>query len=414
MERIERTEYLNKLKAFKDKQLIKIITGVRRCGKSTLMEIFQDYLKNAGIADEQILAVNLEDYDFYELRNPQSLYHYIKEHMTKGKKLYVFLDEIQYVENFPDVVNSLFIKKDIDLYLTGSNAYMLSSEIATLISGRYVEIKMLPLSFKEYINATGGGNHLEESYRQYIELSSLPYALDLKGNPRELHDYLNGVYSTIVLKDVVARKKISDPMMLESVVRFTFDNIGNYLSTKKIADAMTSDGRRIDTKTVEKYIDALLESYILYQAKRYHIKGKQYLKTLEKYYVVDIGLRRILLGSKAMDVGHILENIIYLELLRRGYDVYVGKVNELEIDFVAIDEQRQIYFQVAATVRDEAVLRRELASLQQISDNYPKYILTLDNDPEADYEGIRKINALEWLVGDKNFTINKNQDIILS
>ena len=401
MERIERTEYLNKLKVFKDKQLIKIITGVRRCGKSTLMEIFQDYLKNVGIADEQILAVNLEDYDFYELRNPQSLYHYIKEHMTKGKKLYVFLDEIQYVENFPDVVNALFIKKDIDLYLTGSNAYMLSSEIATLISGRYVEIKMLPLSFKEYISATGGENHLEESYRQYIELSSLPYALDLKDNPKELHDYLNGVYSTIVLKDVVARKKISDPMMLESVVRFTFDNIGNYLSTKKIADAMTSDGRRIDTKTVEKYIDALLESYVLYQAKRYHIKGKQYLKTLEKYYVVDIGLRRILLGSKAMDAGHILENIIYLELLRRGYDVYVGKVNELEIDFVAIDEHGQIYFQVAATVRDEAVLKRELASLQQISDNYPKYILTLDNDPEADYEGIRKINALEWLTGEE-------------
>lgn len=405
MERIERTEYLNKLKVFKDKQLIKIITGVRRCGKSTLMEIFQDYLKNAGIADEQILAVNLEDYDFYELRNPQSLYRYIKEHMTKGKKLYVFLDEIQYVENFPDVVNSLFIKKDIDLYLTGSNAYMLSSEIATLISGRYVEIKMLPLSFKEYINATGGENHLEESYRQYIESSSLPYALDLKDNPGELQDYLSGVYSTIVLKDVVARKKISDPMMLESVVRFTFDNIGNYLSMKKIADAMTSDGRRIDTKTVEKYIDALLESYVLYQAKRYHIKGKQYLKTLEKYYVVDIGLRRILLGSKAMDAGHILENIIYLELLRRGYDVYVGKVNELEIDFVAIDERGQIYFQVAASVRDEAVLKRELASLQQISDNYPKYILTLDNDPEADYEGIRKINALEWLVSDKNFVM---------
>ena len=401
MERIERTEYLNKLKVFKDKQLIKIITGVRRCGKSTLMEIFQDYLKNAGIAEEQILAVNLEDYDFYELRNPQSLYHYIKEHMTKGKKLYVFLDEIQYVENFPDVVNGLFIKKDIDLYITGSNAYMLSSEIATLISGRYVEIKMLPLSFKEFINATGRENHLEESYRQYIELSSLPYALDLKENPGELHDYLSGVYSTIVLKDVVARKKISDPMMLESVVRFTFDNIGNYLSTKKIADGMTSDGRRIDTKTVEKYIDALLESYVLYQAKRYHIKGKQYLKTLEKYYVVDIGLRRILLGSKAMDAGHILENIIYLELLRRGYDVYVGKVNELEIDFVAIDEHGQIYFQVAATVRDEAVLKRELASLQQISDNYPKYILTLDNDPEADYEGIRRINALEWLVSEE-------------
>ncbi|MBD5522335.1 MAG: ATP-binding protein [Lachnospiraceae bacterium] len=400
MNRIERTEYLNKLKTFKDKQLIKIITGVRRCGKSTLMEIFQDYLKSTGIDDTQILSVNLEDYDFYELRSPQKLYQYIKEHLLQNKKLYVFLDEIQHVENFPDVVNSLFIKKEIDLYLTGSNAYMLSSEIATFISGRYVEIKMLPLSFKEYVGALDESGNLEASYRQYIEQSSLPYALELKDDPAALHDYLNGVYSTIVLKDVAARNKISDPMMLESVVRFTFDNIGNYLSTKKIADSMTSGGRKIDTKTVEKYINALLESYVLYQAKRYNVKGKQYLKTLEKYYVVDIGLRRILLGSKAMDAGHILENIIYLELIRRGYDVYVGKLNELEIDFVAIHERGQIYFQVAATVRDEAVLNRELAPLRQTTDNYPKYILTLDNDPEADYDGIRRINALQWLVGD--------------
>lgn len=400
MDRIERKEYLNKLIALKDKQLIKVITGVRRCGKSTIMEIFQDYLKSEGIPDNRIVAVNLEDYDFFELRDPHKLYRYIKEHMIQGQKLYVFLDEIQNVKDFPDVVNSLFIKKDIDLYLTGSNAYMLSSEIATFISGRYVEIKMLPLSFKEYVDATGGRNRLEESYRQYIELSSLPYALDLKDSPRELNDYLNGVYSTIVLKDVTARKKISDPMMLESVVRFTFDNIGNYLSTKKIADAMTSDGRKIDTKTVEKYIAALLESYVLYQARRYDIKGKQYLKTLEKYYVVDIGLRRVLLGSKAMDVGHILENIVYLELLRRGYNVYVGKVNDLEIDFVASNERGQVYYQVSATVRNEEVLHRELAPLQQLSDNYPKYILTLDNDPEADYEGIRRINALEWLIGE--------------
>lgn len=400
MDRIERKEYLNKLIALKDKQLIKVITGVRRCGKSTIMEIFQDYLKSEGIPDNRIVAVNLEDYDFFELRDPHKLYRYIKEHMIQGQKLYVFLDEIQNVKDFPDVVNSLFIKKDIDLYLTGSNAYMLSSEIATFISGRYVEIKMLPLSFKEYVDATGGRNRLEESYRQYIELSSLPYALDLKDSPRELNDYLNGVYSTIVLKDVTARKKISDPMMLESVVRFTFDNIGNYLSTKKIADAMTSDGRKIDTKTVEKYLAALLESYVLYQARRYDIKGKQYLKTLEKYYVVDIGLRRVLLGSKAMDVGHILENIVYLELLRRGYNVYVGKVNDLEIDFVASNERGQVYYQVSATVRNEEVLHRELAPLQQLSDNYPKYILTLDNDLEADYEGIRRINALEWLIGE--------------
>ncbi len=398
MDRIEREEYLQKLITFKDKQLIKVITGVRRCGKSTIMEIFQDYLKSVGISESQILAVNLEDYDFYELRDSRRLYDYIKEHMIWGKKLYVFLDEIQNVKDFPDVVNSLFLKKDIDLYITGSNAYMLSSEIATFISGRYVEIRMLPLSFKELVDAVGGREHLEESYRQYIESSSLPYALDLKDSPRALNDYLSGVYSTIVLKDVASRKKIHDSMMLESVVRFTFDNIGNYLSTKKIADAMTSDGRKIDIKTVEKYITALMESYVLYQAKRYDIKGKQYLKTLEKYYVVDIGLRRILLGSKAMDVGHTLENIVYLELLRRGYDVYVGKINDLEIDFIASNGRGRIYFQVAATVRSAEVLHRELTPLQQLTDHYPKYILTLDNDPEADYEGIRRINVLEWLV----------------
>ena len=220
----------------------------------------------------------------------------------------------------------------------------------------------------------------------------------MKDSPRALNDYLSGVYSTIVLKDVASRKKIHDSMMLESVVRFTFDNIGNYLSTKKIADAMTSDGRKIDIKTVEKYMTALMESYVLYQAKRYDIKGKQYLKTLEKYYVVDIGLRRILLGSKAMDVGHTLENIVYLELLRRGYDVYVGKINDLEIDFIASNGRGRIYFQVAATVRSAEVLHRELTPLQQLTDHYPKYILTLDNDPEADYEGIRRINVLEWLV----------------
>lgn len=398
MNRIERTEYLNKLKVLKDKQLIKIITGVRRCGKSTLMEIFQDYLRSVGTADEQILAVNFEDYDFYELRDPKELYHYIKGHMIEGKKLYVFLDEIQHVDNFPDIVDSLFIKKDIDLYLTGSNAYMLSSEIATLISGRYVEIAMLPLSFSEYAEAVEE-EYLEKAYRQYIESSSFPYALELREHPDEMNDYLNGVFNTIVVKDVSLRKKISDPMMLESVARFMFDNIGSYLSTKKIADTMTSDGRKIDVKTVEKYIDALIESHVLYRAGRFNIKGKQYLRTLEKYYVVDIGLRRILLGSKVMDVGYILENVIYLELIRRGYTVYVGKINDLEVDFVATNEKGHTYYQVAATVRDEAVLRRELKSLQQISDNYPKYILTLDNDPEADYEGIRRINALEWLVG---------------
>lgn len=399
MNRIQRTEYLNKLIAFRDKKIIKVITGVRRCGKSTIMQIYQDHLRDNGVEEKCIVSVNLEDYDYYELRQPKNLHSYIKERLVDGKMTYVFLDEIQRCENFPEVADSLFIKDNVDLYLTGSNAYMLSSEIATLISGRYVEISMLPLSFKEYVLSTGSSSELSRKYAEYLENSSFPYALELKGQPKEIKDYLDGIYNTIVVKDVASRKRFPDTMMLESVARFIFDNIGNPLSTKKIADTMTSYGRKIDVKTVEKYLNALMESFIVYQAKRYNVNGKQYLKTLEKYYVVDIGMRYMLLGSRSADVGHILENIVYLELLRRGYQVYVGKVDELEVDFVAMEAKRIIYFQVAATVRDESTLKRELTPLEKINDHYQKFILTLDDDPEADYNGIRRINVLDWLMG---------------
>lgn len=400
MKIIERDRYLNKLISFKDKQLIKIITGVRRCGKSTLLKQYQNYLKKQDVEDNRIICVNFEDYDFAELRNPNKLYAYIKDRLVNGQMTYIFLDEIQHVSDFPKIVDSLYIKDNVDLYITGSNAYMLSSEIATLISGRYVEIMMLPLSFTEYVAGINGDmTDLARKYTDYLTNSSFPYTLDLHGQPNEIRDYLDAVYNTIVVKDVASRKKISDTMMLESVTRFVFDNIGNPLSTKKIADTMTSDGRKIDVKTVEKYIEALKESYIIYQAKRYNIKGKQYLKTLDKYYVVDIGMRYMLLGSRSTDVGHILENIVYLELIRRGYEVYVGKVDNLEVDFVATYLGRTVYFQVAATVRDEATLKRELAPLQKINDHYPKFILTLDEDPEADYDGIRRINAIDWLLG---------------
>ena len=397
--RLERKEYLDKLIGFRDKQLIKVVTGVRRCGKSTLLEIYQDYLRANGVKEEQIIAVNLEDFDFFALREPAALHRHIKERLVPGKMTYVFVDEIQHCTDFPSVIDSLYIRKNVDVYLTGSNAYMLSSEIATLISGRYVEIKMLPLSFREYVLATGDNDNLGAKYRQYIQGSSFPYSLELKDNPSALHDYLEGVYHTIVVKDIAARKRISDTMMLESVTRFVFDSIGSQLSTKKIADTMTSSGRKIDVKTVERYLEGLMESFIIYQAKRYNIRGKQYLKTLEKYYVVDIGMRYMLLGTSGTDVGHILENIVYLELLRRGYEVYIGKIDDLEVDFVARGNKGVQYIQVAASVRDENTLSRELASLQRISDNYPKVILTLDEDPEADYEGIRRINALDWLVG---------------
>lgn len=395
---IERKEYFEKLIAFKDKQLIKVVTGIRRCGKSTLLEMFRDYLLKNGVLPEQIISLNFEDFDNEELCDARKLYAHIKEHSVPDKMNYIFLDEVHHIEDFPKVVDSLYIRKNIDLYITGSNAYMLSSEIATLISGRYVQIEMLPLSFKEYVSSTGSEADLARKYTSYLENSSFPYALELADHPKELRDYLEGLFNTIVVKDISLRKKITDPMMLRSLLRFLFDNIGSPLSSKKIADTMTSEGRKIDVKTVEKYIDALMESYVVYEARRYNIKGRQYLKTLEKYYVVDIGMRYMLLGSRSTDVGHILENVVYLELLRRGYDVYVGKVDELEVDFVAVDSKKTTYFQVAATVRDESTLKRELAPLQSINNHYPKLILTLDDDPEADYEGIRRVNALNWLM----------------
>lgn len=396
---INRKEYLSKLISLKDKKIIKIITGVRRCGKSTLMEIFRNYLLKNGIHQDNIISINFEDYDFYDLRKPDKLYPYIKNKLDSKKQNYIFLDEIQHVEDFPRIVDSLFIKNNVDIYITGSNAYMLSSEIATLISGRYIEISMLPLSFAEYIESTKDKKDISKKYTDYIENSSFPYTLELRKQANTIKPYLDGIYNTVVVKDIAARKKITDISMLESVTRFMFDNIGNPLSMKKIADTMTSDGRKIDVKTIEKFISGLTESFILYKANRYNIKGKQYLKTLEKYYVVDIGLRYMLLGTRSTDVGHILENVIYLELLRRGYEVYVGKIDDKQVDFVAINHKGIMYFQVAATVRDEKTLKRELKPLQSINDHYPKYILTLDEDPEADYDGIRKINALDWLLG---------------
>lgn len=399
MKRIERHNYLQKLIAFKDKKLIKVITGIRRCGKSTIMEIYRDWLVAHGVMQEQIIYLNFEDYDYFELRDPRKLYSYVKPLIQQDKMTYIFFDEIQHVTDFPDIINSLNLKPTVDLYVTGSNAYMLSSEIATLLSGRYVEIAMLPLSFKEYAEGIGGTDYLPQTYIEYVSKSSFPYTLELD-TANEISDYLNAVYNTIVVKDIMSRNKLSDVMMLESVIRFTADNIGNILSTKRIADMMSADGRKIDQKTVEKYLSTLCESFFLYEVKRYNIKGKQLLKTLGKYYLVDIGLRRMLLGSRSFDAGRILENIVFLELLRRQKKVYIGKMDNLEVDFVAIDENDLTYYQVAATVRDEKTLKRELASLQQIKDQYPKYILTLDEDPTADYDGIKRINALKWLMGE--------------
>ena len=396
---IQRKEYFDKLIGYKDKKIIKVITGIRRCGKSTLLKLFEEYLLNNGVLENQITFINFEDYEFDDLKDPKQLYKYIKERLVKDKNNYLLLDEIQNVKDFQKVIDSFFIKDNIDIYITGSNAHMLSGELATLLSGRYVKIEMLPLSFSEYVSVINNPNaSVEQLYKEYIETSSFPYVLNLEKKNNQIKEYLNSIYDTVILKDVIARKKISDVMMLESVMRFLMDNIGNQLSTKKISDTMTSNGRKISVRNVENYISAFMESYIIYEAKRYDIRGKQYLKTLEKYYIVDIGLRNAMLGNSGRDVGHILENVIYLELIRRGYEVYIGKIEDVEVDFVARDENGIKYIQVAATVRDEKTLARELRPLQKIHDHYPKCILTLDMDPIADYEGIRKINALEFLL----------------
>ena len=393
---INRDNYLNKLIRFKDKELIKVVTGIRRCGKSTLFDLYINYLLQNGVKEEQIIRLNLEDPVFYELDNYLKLYNYIKDKMKKDKMNYIFIDEVQNVKEFQKAVDGLYIQKNTDIYITGSNAYLLSGELATLLSGRYVEIKMLPLSFKEYRLALPNEN-IDRLYQKYISIGSFPYTLKL-GDVDDIDMYIKGIYDSIVLKDIMSRKNFQDMQMLQSIINFMLDNIGNLYSTNKIADTMNSNGRKISVHTVESYLTALTESFILYKATRYDVKGKQYLKTGDKYYVADLGLRYFILGRKEQGRGHILENVVYLELLRRWYDVYIGKVDDCEVDFVAINSKGIEYYQVSETVRDENTLNRELRPLDMIKDHYPKYLLTMDLDPETSYNGIRKINVLDWLL----------------
>lgn len=395
---INRPEYLRFLTEWKDKQVIKVVTGIRRCGKSTLFDLFRGYLKENGAADEQIISINFEDIEFEELRNYRALYDYVKEKMTPGKMNYIFLDEIQHVENYEKAVDSLFVQKNADVYITGSNAYFMSTELATLLSGRYVELNMLPLSFAEYASAFPENTAREELYRNYVYNSSFPYTVQLK-NRHNIYEYLDGLFNTVVLNDIVERKSIQDPGMLKSVIRFLFDNIGNTCSAKKIADAMTSAGRKISNHTVESYLEGLTDSLLLYRVGRFDIKGKEHLRLLDKYYLADVGLRYYLLGTRNVDQGHILENVVYLELLRRGYRVYVGKAGSAEVDFVAQDYDGNLeYYQVSWSVREESTLKRELTPLDSIADHNPKILLTMDNDPPVSYNGIRQKYVLDWLL----------------
>ena len=408
MERIKREDYLSILKNFKDRQIIKVITGIRRCGKSTLLELFQDYLKENGVEENQIVSINFEDADYEDLQDRKKLYEYLKSKLVKGKKTYIFLDEIQKVIEFEKTVDSLFINKDVDLYITGSNAWLLSSELATLLTGRYIEIKMLPLSFKEYLSAFEDKTDLSRKFRNYLQYSSFPQAIELfKINPENINLFLDGIYNTILFKDVMQRKGITDKNTLERVTKYLYDNIGNRTSMKNISDNIEGLEKNNSYNTVSTYVQSLIDSYIVYKANRYDIKGKEFLKTQEKYYAVDIGLRYYMLGQgSGKDMGHILENVVYLELLRRGYEVYIGKYDDLEVDFVAKNSENTIYYQVALTTREttdgnDSILERELAPLKKINDNYPKYILTLDDDLDADFDGIKKINVLDWLLKNK-------------
>lgn len=400
MKHIERKEYLDWLTCWREKQIIKVVSGVRRCGKSTLFAIYRELLMKNGIEPQQIISINFEDIDYEHLTDYRLLYDYIKGLLLPNRMNYIFLDEIQHVEHFEKAVDSLFIKENCDVYITGSNAYFMSGELATLLSGRYVELKMLPLSFREFCSGLqADGLTKAQKFDAYMRLSSFPYILRLPEGGREVRQYLTDIYNTVLLKDVVARLRISDVTSLEQVTKFLFHNIGSRVSSGKVANTLKSAGKGVDQKTVDKYIRGLTDSLLFYEAGRYNIKGRQYLSTQSKYYAVDVTLRNMLVKGGASDIGHILENIIYLELLRRGYRVFVGEAEDGKVDFVAEDGTGLVYFQVAATTLDEDVLRRELAPLQRISDNYPKFLLTLDDVfATADYDGIQKRNALDWLL----------------
>lgn len=397
---IERKEYLSELISLREKQIIKVVTGVRRCGKSTLFKLYQDYLLSTGVLSEQIISINLEDLDFEELLDYKKLYAYIKERLCKDKYTYIFLDEIQNCKDFEKAVDSLFIKENTDVYITGSNAYMLSGELATLLSGRYVTIDMLPLSFKEYVIANNENNKSErEHFADYLRFGSFPYLAAISKDEPITESYIDGIYNTILVKDVAKRERITDISLLESIVKVMASNIGSPVSTKKISDTINSAGRKTSVNSIDSYIKALCDAYIFYKVDRFDIKGRQHLKTLGKYYIVDTGIRNLLLSSGASDIGHLIENVAYFELVRRGYKVNIGKLSEKEIDFVAKNSNGLEYYQVSASVLDETTLRRELSPLESIQDHFPKILLTLDEVPKsANFNGIRHLNFIDWLL----------------
>ena len=403
---IKRTDYLNELNKWKDEQVIKVVTGIRRCGKSTLLEQFQTELVSNGISREQIIAVNFEALEYEELLDYKKLYAYIVDKIVPDKKNYVFLDEIQMVNDYQKAVDSLFIRDNIDIYITGSNAYLLSGELATLLSGSYVEINMLPLSFAEYRSAKTDGSD-DAALADYLRLGGLPYIVTLDDANEKADTYLEGIYNTIIIKNIEERQKrkdkggkrnINDIALLKNIARFLASSVGNPVSIKSISDYITSSGRKVSQNTVSEYVSALVEPYIFYPVERYDVEGKQLLKQNQKYYISDLGLRRYMVTKKNYDLGFSLENVVYLELKRRGYRINIGKVGSTEVDFVTEKNGSITYIQVTASMTDEKTFEREMASLKTIKDNYPKMILTLDRFTAGNYEGITVKNVIDWLL----------------
>lgn len=400
MKWIQRDQCLDWLVGWKDKRVIKVVSGVRRCGKSELFKMYRRHLLEEGVSENQIIAINFEELEYERLTSYRALHDYVSSRLAPNAMNYVFLDEIQHVASYEKAVDSLFVKENVDVHITGSNAYFMSGELATLLSGRYVELKMLPLSFKEFCSAEGNrGKSRDALFNDYVTRGSFPFIPSAGLDEQQAKEYVRSLYDTIVVRDVVERLNVTDVPTLRRITQFLLHNVGSRVSARKIADTLTSAGNKADQKTVTKYLKGLTDSLVLYSAPRYNVRGRNLLTTHGKYYAVDLGMRNALVKTENSDIGHVLENVVYLELLRRGYDVYVGDVDDGEVDFVAIKPHETQYFQVAATALDEAVLKRELAPFGKIRDNYPKTLLTLDSlFGDADYEGVRKKNALDWLI----------------
>ena len=401
-----RQYYIEKIRGFYHSDLIKVVTGIRRCGKSTLLLQYQEWLKENGVSDEQIVTINFEELEYEELQDYKKLYAYLKDRLCEGKMTYIFLDEIQKVSAFEKVVDSMYVKSQVDIYMTGSNAYMLSGDLATLLTGRYVEIKMLPLSFREFLEITG--SEKEQGLSEYMRDGGLPYIAVMNRTPEKVDTYLEGIYNTVIVKDIEDRqirkennsdkRKITDILLLKTIAKYLASIAGNPVSIRSITDYLTSNGRKISPNTVSDYVEALTESFIFYPAERFDIVGKQLLKANRKMYVVDLGLRNHILPRRQYDLGFSLENIVYFELLRRGYRVMIGKVGSTEVDFVAEKQGAYTYFQVTADMTAQETFEREMKPLRCIRDNYEKIVLTGDRLTLGNYDGIQVRNLSDWLL----------------